>query len=49
MAARSDGNTIDSLGGCPKIWIPGRHLYWKEACVNGAGALAGFLLFLMLD
>ncbi len=33
----------------PKIWIPGRHLQWNESCLNAAGALAGFLLFWLLD
>ncbi len=32
----------------PKVWIPGRHLTWSESCLNAAGALAGYLLMLLL-
>lgn len=37
------------LADVPKIWIPGRHLHWNEACLNAAGALLGFLLFSLLN
>lgn len=32
----------------PKVWIPGRHLTWSESFLNATGALAGYLLMLLL-